>query len=215
MDEPRLLGATITQSTALKGFSDSATQNALDLYNIVPFCPIVSVPLSGMVDEAAIASAIEQAIDEGAWVICVNLAVPTVSRDRRPTEVLDRALVRAERAGVLLVATTGNHGQYALTLPAAFETVVAVGALDDAGEKAAKRSSWGGGFGTRRVLAPCDRYDVTAASTLVAGLCAAHLCLRLKRRNGGPVLTSATRSRLTSTAVGSRLNIAAMFLGLD
>src|SRR5262245_527255 len=45
-------------------------------------------------------------------------------------ETLRRALDRAEAAGVVVVAAAGNEGERRIDFPAAFPTVIAVGALD-------------------------------------------------------------------------------------
>jgi serine protease len=53
-----------------------------------------------------------------------------------PSETLRRALDRAEAAGVVVVAAAGNDGARRIDYPAAFPSVIAVGALDARKEKA-------------------------------------------------------------------------------
>lgn len=59
-----------------------------------------------------------------------------------PSETLRRAVERAEAAGVVVVAASGNDGESRVDYPAAFPTVIGVGAVDQRRIKA-PYSNWG------------------------------------------------------------------------
>ena len=53
-----------------------------------------------------------------------------------PSEAVRRALDRAEAAGVVVVAAAGNAGERSIDFPAAYPSVIAVGALDQRKQRA-------------------------------------------------------------------------------
>ncbi len=82
-----------------------------------------------------LARAIARAVDAGASIINVSAGEPAVSGDCHP--VLRRAVARARRKGVLIVAALGNERHEERQMPAAMPGVVAVGAWPTGGERGA------------------------------------------------------------------------------
>ena len=92
----------------------------------------------------AVATGINWGIQEKVDVISMSLGGPLGTMAEK------RAVEAAEAAGVMVVAATGNDGAAQVSFPAGFPTVLAVGAIDSAGAKAAF-SNWGPEVG---VVAP-------------------------------------------------------------
>lgn len=83
-----------------------------------------------------IVEGINWAVKNGAQVLSMSLGGPLKSRAQ------DEALQRAEEAGVVNIAASGNDGTGKVSFPAAYESVLAVGAMDPA-IKRADFSQWG------------------------------------------------------------------------
>lgn len=84
----------------------------------------------------AVANGINWGITEKVDVISMSLGGPF------GTAAEKRAVEAADRAGIVVVAASGNDGQGTVSFPAAFPTVIAVGAVDVNSQKAAF-SNWG------------------------------------------------------------------------
>src|SRR5687767_1340292 len=93
---------------------------------------------SGQGFDSDIAEAITDAVDDGARIVNLSLSGPTTS------DVLEEAVDYAEDHNVLVVAAAGNVGLDLPQYPAAYDTVLAVGATDDAGTRASfsQQGSW-------------------------------------------------------------------------
>ncbi len=104
-----------------------------DVRGIVPDATLLSIPVMNGEGEGSafqVASGIVAAVDAGASVITMSLGTPMDSM------VLREAVAYAAEKGVAVVASTGNDGG-AVCYPAAYPSVIAVGAVDAAGEYAA------------------------------------------------------------------------------
>ncbi|MEZ4267888.1 MAG: S8 family serine peptidase [Myxococcota bacterium] len=75
--------------------------------------------------EAWLVEGIAWAIDHGADVINMSLVFPQAYR---PSPILQAAIAAADEAGIVVVAATGNSGGSFVPFPAAFQSVIAVGA---------------------------------------------------------------------------------------
>jgi subtilisin family serine protease len=84
----------------------------------------------------AIASGLDWAVEEKVDVVNMSLGGMFMSNGEA------EALQRAEEAGVMVVAASGNGGTGMVSYPAAFNTVLAVGAVDSTLKKA-DFSQWG------------------------------------------------------------------------
>lgn len=84
----------------------------------------------------AVAQGINWGIQERVDVISMSLGGPFATRGEK------LAIEAAERAGIIVVAASGNDGRKRVSFPAAFPTVIAVGAVDSKPAKA-DFSNWG------------------------------------------------------------------------
>ncbi|MBN1285424.1 MAG: DUF11 domain-containing protein [Anaerolineae bacterium] len=85
---------------------------------------------SGSGSYSDVAAAIVRAVDDGAKVLNISLGGPNRA------SVLERAVAYAVARGVTVVAAAGNGGADALLYPAAYDGVVAVGAVDQSLQRA-------------------------------------------------------------------------------
>lgn len=86
--------------------------------------PIKVLDAAGEGDDFSIGQGIRYAVKNGAKIIVLSLG------DRLYSKHMEEAVLYAENEGVLLVAATGNNGS-TVNYPAAFPTVLAVGASDE------------------------------------------------------------------------------------
>jgi hypothetical protein len=97
-------------------------------YPIAPNLNIMPVKVlnsSNSGTEAWLIEGIAWAIDHGADVINLSLVFPQAYR---PSPMLQAAIAAADEAGVVVIAATGNSGGSFVPFPAAFQSVMAVGA---------------------------------------------------------------------------------------
>jgi cyanobactin maturation PatA/PatG family protease len=105
-----------------------------------------------------LARAIELAVESGAHV--VNISGGELTASGAAEDFLDRAVRLCAERNVLLVAAAGNDGCFCEHVPAALPSVLAVGALDDAGTPLPS-SNWGAAYEHQGLLAP--GHDVLGA----------------------------------------------------
>ena len=91
---------------------------------------------------------IQYAIDHGADII--NLSIGGTE----PSKMLNDAIQRAYKAGILVVAAAGNDGENVYDYPAAYDHVLAVSATDET-DKIAYFSNYGADID---LAAPGTRY---------------------------------------------------------
>jgi cyanobactin maturation PatA/PatG family protease len=109
--------------------------------------------------QVELASAIETALDQGAHII--NISGGQFSNTGDADFLLKRAIDKCYKAGVLIVAATGNDGCNCIHIPAAENQVLAVGAMDENGEPT-KETNFGEAYQTNGILARGK--NLTAAS---------------------------------------------------
>jgi cyanobactin maturation PatA/PatG family protease len=109
--------------------------------------------------QVELASAIETALDQGAHII--NISGGQFSNTGDADFLLKRAIDKCYKAGVLIVAATGNDGCNCIHVPAAENQVLAVGAMDENGEPT-KETNFGEAYLTNGILARGK--NLTAAS---------------------------------------------------
>jgi hypothetical protein len=220
---PSLRGANLVQRSTLLGRGNDrhGTQVASvifgrphsSLLGIAPGCSGVVLPIfrsSGACSQLDLARAILQAIQEGAhWInISGGQFVPAGGAE----QLLVDAVRQCARAGIVIVAAAGNQGCECLQVPAAIDSVLAVGAMGLNGEPLAS-SNWGGPYQHQGVLALGEdvpvaepggsvarRTGTSFATAIVTGIAA--LLTSLQRRRGQRPSPPAVREALLQSAIG-------------
>jgi hypothetical protein len=179
---------------------------------LAPLCRGVMVPIFEAVDEQSLracsqldlARALTQAVLAGAHVI--NVSGGQLSPTGTAHPLLADVVRHCARAGVLIVAAAGNDGCECLHVPAALESVLAVGALDAVGEPLAF-SNWGGPYQTQGILALGSEVasalrGTSYATAVVSGVAALLLSLQVQR--GQRLDPLGVRAALLAGAKGRR-----------
>jgi PatG C-terminal/Subtilase family/PatG Domain len=186
---------------------------------IAPLCRGISIPIFASVDadtfqvcsQIDLARALGLAVQHGAHVI--NISGGELSLTGSAYPLLENAVRECARAGVLIVAAAGNQGCECLHIPAALDSVLAVGGMDSQGLPL-DFSNWGGAYRARGLLAPAvdipgalpggggtiRRTGTSYAAPIVAGIAA--LVLSLQRRRGQRLDTARVREALLTSASG-------------
>jgi serine protease len=123
-DEPSGLD-TNGHGTHVAGTIAQSTHNGLGVAGVAPaatLLPIQALSGRGFGRSDWIASAIDEAADNGAHIINLSLGGP-------PAAVIATAVAKAQARGVLVVAAAGNTGRAGISHPAALDGVLAVGAV--------------------------------------------------------------------------------------
>jgi serine protease len=168
---PWLDGVTLAPGTdALHGdaqpddWNNHGTHIASMLAALAPGATLMPVQVLGedlAGTEAALVAGLDWAVDHGARVVNLSLAF---GPGYYPSRLLDRAVARALKAGVVLVAAAGNDARGAVRFPAAFPGVIAVGAstLDGRGPRALAPARYTATGAELDVLAPGGDLDTDA-----------------------------------------------------
>ena len=131
----------VGHGTFVAGTIAQATDNGRGVAGVAPGATILPVKVlgdNGYGDMAAIANGITWATDQGADVINMSLGGPYASETQR------RACDYAYDRGVVLVAASGNEFARSVGYPAAFDTVIAVGASRYDGSRASYSNTGSG-----------------------------------------------------------------------
>ncbi|MDP6933320.1 MAG: S8 family serine peptidase, partial [Myxococcota bacterium] len=137
----------VGHGTFVAGTIAQSTDNDIGVAGIAPDVSILPVKVmsdEGYGDISAIANGIVWATDKGAHVINMSLGSPYSS------QALEQACAYAYDAGTVLIGATGNEFASSISYPAAYETVIAVGASRYGGSRASY-SNYGYGID---ILAP-------------------------------------------------------------
>lgn len=212
LDHPALRGAalrsldTLAQGPAGRGpMSRHGThvtslifgQPGSPVHGVAPRCrgliaPVFSEEQRHRLPQLDLARAIEQSVEAGAHVI--NVSGGERSPTREPEGPLRHALELCADRNILVVAAGGNDGCECLHVPAAFPTVLAVGASGRNGEPL-MTSNWGEPYRSNGVLAPGEGIEGAVpgggtqemtgssfATPLVTGVVALLLGYQLRRQ---------------------------------
>jgi hypothetical protein len=149
----------------------------------------------------------------------VNISSGQFSPSGAAYPLLASAVSECARQGILILAAAGNEGCACLHVPAALDTVLAVGAMDAHGEPLAF-SNWGEPYRRQGLLAPgqdlpgaqpgggvVQHSGTSYATALVTGVAA--LLLSLQRKRGERPNPRAVREILLRSAIGCRSQPAA------
>ena len=161
---------------------------------VAPGCRGLLVPVLGerrRTRQLELARAIERAVDAGVHVI--NISGGQLTRQGEADGWLERAIQFCNRHDVLVVAAAGNDGCECLQVPAAVESVLAVGAMSDEG-RPLDFSNWGPAYRSQGILANGQRIlgavpgggvrrenGTSLATPIVTGVAALLLSLQLER----------------------------------
>lgn len=233
LSHPSLAGAQLTQVESLVpplAEANAATEHGTHIASILfgghdgpvrgiaPRCRGVSIPIFAAADEHSfqlcsqvdLARAIGLAVQHGANVI--NISGGELSASGSAYPLLEDAVRACAQAGVLIVAAAGNQGCECLHIPAAIESVLAVGGMDTSGMPL-EFSNWGGAYARQGILAPAvdilgaipgggssRRTGTSYAAPIVSGIAA--LLLSLQRRRGQQADAALVRTALLESAVG-------------
>ena len=173
-------------------------QHASSVKGIAPDCRGLIVPIftDGAKGSLAPCSqldlgrAITQAVEQGAHVINISGGQLTPSVEADP--LLANAIRLCTDNNVLIVAAVGNDGCECLHLPAAVDSVLAVGAMDSQGSPISF-SNWGEAYQNQGILAPGEnilgavagggtslRTGTSFATPIVSGFISLLLSIQLK-----------------------------------
>ncbi|HTU16932.1 MAG TPA: S8 family serine peptidase, partial [Gemmataceae bacterium] len=185
---------------------------------VAPRCRGILLPIFRSLGEQSfqpcsqldLARAITQAVQQGAHV--VNISGGQFSPSGTAHPLLADVVRDCARRGVLIVAAAGNDGCACLHIPAALDSVLAVGAMDARGEPL-DSSNWGGPYGIQGILAPgvdilgaqpgggtARATGTSYATALISGVAA--LLVSLQRKRGRPPSPLLVREALLRSAIG-------------
>lgn len=99
--------------------------------------PIKVIERSGITTKKRLADGIHYAVDHGADILNISAGVLSTSKD------LEEAVRYAYEHNVIIVAAAGNTGQENIEYPAAYSTVIAVGAATLSMDRRLETSSYG------------------------------------------------------------------------
>ncbi|HTT48279.1 MAG TPA: S8 family serine peptidase [Pseudolabrys sp.] len=115
--------------------------------------------------QATLALAINQAVADGADII--NISSGQLTPTGQAQHILTDAARGAAQAGALIVAAAGNDGCRCLQVPAALDSVLAVGACDATG-RPLDFSNFGDAYAENGILAPGDNIKGASPQSQVA-----------------------------------------------
>lgn len=113
--------------THVAGIIASTLNNGLGGVGVAPNVRLLPINIFNG-DEAYISDligAINYAIEQDVQIISISLAGGSRS------ELLNQAIQRAYRAGILIIAASGNDGRSYVNYPASYQNVISVGATDE------------------------------------------------------------------------------------
>jgi cyanobactin maturation PatA/PatG family protease len=138
-----------------------------------------------------LARAITQAVEQGANVI--NISGGQLAASAESDKLLENAVRLCQENNVLIVAAVGNDGCNCLHVPAALESVLAVGAMDAQGNPI-EFSNWGEAYQNQGILAlgenilgaipgggTATKTGTSFATPIVSGIVALLLSIQLQR----------------------------------
>lgn len=132
----------VGHGTKVAGIIAAAPSDRTGFVGLAPGASILAIrqnDAQGSGDVPHLIQAIDQAVKAGVGVINISQDVRGTDENGKVfggKDELEAALLRAEKAGVVVVASSGNDGLDGDTFPAAFDTVLAVGASDRNNERA-------------------------------------------------------------------------------
>ncbi|MBY0396118.1 MAG: S8 family serine peptidase, partial [Thermoleophilia bacterium] len=130
--------------TLMAGVIGAAENNGFGIAGLAPRARIVSIPVctasggaGGQCTIYQMLQGFDRAYDAKAVIVNLSLSGP-------PNPLLERGVARLEALGLVVVAAAGNEGRSDKRYPAAYPSVIGVGAIDREGKRFASsnRGSW-------------------------------------------------------------------------
>jgi thermitase len=137
-------GKASVHGTLMAGVIGAAENNGFGIAGLAPKARIVSIPVctpkggaGGQCTIYQMLQGFDRAYDAKAVLVNLSLSGP-------PNPLLERGVVRLEELGLVVVAAAGNEGREAERYPAAYPSVIGVGAVDRDGKRfsSSNRGAW-------------------------------------------------------------------------
>lgn len=130
--------------TLMAGVIGAAENNGFGIAGLAPKARIVSIPVctpkggaGGQCTIYQLLQGFDRAFDAEAVIVNLSLSGP-------PNPLLERGVSRLEELGLVVVAAAGNEGREDRRYPAAYPSVIGVGAIDGDGRlfRSSNRGTW-------------------------------------------------------------------------
>lgn len=130
--------------TLMAGVIGAAENNGYGIAGLAPKARIVSIPVctpkggaGGQCTIYQMLQGFDRAFDAEAVIVNLSLSGP-------PNPLLERGVARLEELGLVVVAAAGNEGREDRRYPAAYPSVIGVGAIDGEGRlfRSSNRGAW-------------------------------------------------------------------------
>ena len=137
-------GKASVHGTLMAGVIGAAENNGFGIAGLAPRARIVSIPVctpkggaGGQCTIYQMLQGFDRAYDAKAVIVNLSLSGP-------PNPLLERGVARLEELGLVVVAAAGNDGREEKRYPAAYPSVIGVGAVDRDGKlfKSSNRGAW-------------------------------------------------------------------------
>jgi subtilisin family serine protease len=195
-----------THGTLMAGVMRAVAGNGFGIAGVAPAAELIAVPVCTPAGASAsdacrlydMLRGIDRAFELGAAVLNLSLVGP-------PNPLLERAMARIEKLGAVAVAAAGNEGTSEPRYPAAYASVIGVGAVDAEGAPFARGNSGP----SVEILAPGVEVLSTVPGNAFAfgegtSLAAAHVSAALALLVGAGVEPGAARTALFQAAEAAR-----------
>ncbi len=130
------------------GICASRGNNARGIAGVTHHCRILYYDVGSYYQMSSVVNAINRAVQAGARVISMSFSV---GRDI-PLNAFEQGMSDAVDSGCILLASAGNNDSTGIKYPAAYDKVMAVGAVNHWGERKSQTSSdtedWGSNYGS-------------------------------------------------------------------
>jgi subtilisin family serine protease len=198
--------APAAHGTLMAGVVRAVAMNGFGIAGVAPGAELIAVPVCTPAGAAAsdacrlydVLRGVDRAFELGAAVLNLSLVGP-------PNPLLERAMARLEKLGAVAVAAAGNEGTRDARYPAAYPSVIGVGAVGADGAPFAR-----GNLGpSAEILAPGVEVLSTVPGDAFAfgegtSLAAAHVSGALALLVGSGVEPAAARTALFQAAEAAR-----------
>jgi thermitase len=198
--------AAATHGTLMAGVVGAVAQNGFGIAGVAPAATVVAVPVCTAAGATAsdecrlydVLRGIDRAFELGAHILNLSVVGPA-------NLLLERGMTRLEKLGALVVAAAGNEGTSEPRYPAAYPSVIGVGAIDSGGALFAR----GNRGASVELLAPGVEVLSTAPGNAFAfgdgtSLAAAHVSGALAILLGASADPAAARTALFQAADEAR-----------